>query len=168
MNIYILRHGLAEERHGGAIASQDAKRPLTHKGIRKLKKIAKAMRKLELEFDLILSSPYTRARQTAEIIFHKAKGQGRLEFSETLIPAGNRRQLITYLKTGSATHDNVLLVGHEPYLSDLVSLLVFGKTGFSIALKKAGLCKLSTDALEHGRCATLHWLLTPNYLELMV
>ena len=63
--------------------------------------------------------------------------------------------------------DSILLVGHEPYLSGLVSLLAAGHEGFCVVLKKGGLCKLATESLKLGRCAALEWLLTPKQMALM-
>ncbi len=63
--------------------------------------------------------------------------------------------------------DDVLLVGHEPYLSDLISLLLSGESGLAIVMKKAGFCKLSIGQLCFGRCATLEWLVTPKLMALM-
>jgi phosphohistidine phosphatase SixA len=56
------------------------------------------------------------------------------------------------------------LVGHEPSLSSLVSLLVSGDPGLGVSLKKGGVCKLSVEQLRNGRCATLEWLLSPAQL----
>ena len=67
MNLYILRHGVATDPAAHEFA-KDADRPLTPEGKRKLRQVAEAMEALELSFDLILSSPYLRARQTAEVI----------------------------------------------------------------------------------------------------
>ena len=67
MMLYLMRHGLAVEP-GSPGFKMDADRALTHKGRRQLRKIARAMKGMELEFDLILSSPFVRARQTAEIV----------------------------------------------------------------------------------------------------
>ena len=67
MNLYLLRHGIAAERGAGQSAG-DADRPLTTKGRRKLRRAAAAMRTMQLSFDVILSSPLVRARQTAELI----------------------------------------------------------------------------------------------------
>jgi len=58
-----------------------------------------------------------------------------------------------------------LLVGHEPYLSELISVLIAGDAGAGIMLKKGGLCRLSATSLRFSRCATLEWLLTPAQLE---
>ena len=166
MNLYLLRHGLAAEPDVQNF-SQDAHRPLTPKGKSKLWEIAEGMASLELAFDLILSSPYLRARQTAEIVAEALKARKRLELSETLAPAGSTKKLIELLKKLEPSAGDVLLVGHEPYLSELIALLVAGQTGLSVVMKKGGLCKLSAASLQPGRCATLEWLLTPKQLALL-
>jgi len=167
MNLYILRHGLAVE-YGTAGYANDADRPLTPKGERKLCLIAEAMEGLELSLDLVLSSPYKRARQTAEIVADMLKLTRKVEFSQTLEPGGSPKELIEMLKSIKPQPEGVMLVGHEPYLSSLISLLLAGDTSVQVVMKKAGLCKLSVDTLKHGRCATLEWLLTPRQLRLMV
>jgi len=161
MNIYVLRHGLAGER-GDPNYPNDAERPLTEEGRRKLWKIAKAMKALDLSFDLLLSSPYVRTRQTADIIAEAFELQKKLKFSKTLEPEGNQKELIQFLNRLKPARINILLVGHEPYLSTLISLLVSGDSNLSIVIKKGGLCKLGVESLKHGRCATLQWLLTPK------
>jgi phosphohistidine phosphatase len=167
MNLYILRHGLAVEQ-GTAGYANDADRPLTSKGERKLCLIAEAMEELELSFDLILSSPYKRARQTAEIVAEVLKASKKVEFSPTLEPGGSSKELIELLKSIKPLPEEVMLVGHEPYLSSLISLLISGESGLQVEMRKGGLCKLSVESLKHGRCATLEWLLTPRQLRLMV
>lgn len=175
MNLYILRHGIAVEPGTPGYAS-DADRPLTPKGKRKLRKIARALKAMKISFDWILSSPYLRARQTADIVATVLGCQRRLEFTDHLGPSGVPAKLIEQLNrplqpehssrraAKSAQLENVLLVGHEPYLSALVSLLMSGGTQAGIVLKKGGLCKLSAEALKPGRCAQLDWLLTPAQL----
>ena len=166
MNLYILRHAIAIER-GTPGYENDAERPLTPKGERKLGRIARAMRRLDLELDLVLTSPYVRARQTAERVVEVLKLEKRMEFTDTLIPGGDSTALVNLISSHPQAPENVLLVGHEPYLSGLVSLLVAGAEGFVVELKKGGLCKLTVDQLKHGRCAELSWLLTPKQMELM-
>jgi len=166
MNLYLLRHGLAAEPDVQSF-SNDADRPLTPKGKSKLWEIAEGMAALELAFDLILSSPYLRARQTAEIVAEALKARKRLELSDTLAPAGSMKKLIALLKKLEPSAGDVLLVGHEPYLSELIALLVAGQAGLSVVMKKGGLCKLSAASLHPGRCATLEWLLTPKQLALL-
>jgi phosphohistidine phosphatase len=166
MNLYILRHGIAVDQ-GTPGYENDADRPLTREGERKLQRIARAMKALDLDIDLILTSPYVRARQTAECVAELLKLSRKLEFTNTLTPGGDSSQLVELIARRQPPPENVLLVGHEPYLSGLVSLLVAGAEGFAVVLKKGGLCKLSVDALMHGRCAAISWLLTPKQMSLM-
>ena len=60
-----------------------------------------------------------------------------------------------------------MLVGHEPYLSELCSLLLSGEAGLRLSFRKAGLCKLLIETLKPGRCASLDWLLTPKQMARM-
>jgi len=166
MNLYLLRHGLAAELDAPGL-TKDSERPLTPKGERKLWKIADGVKALELSFDVILSSPYLRARQTAEIIGEALHSSKKIEFSETLTPAGSAKKLIELLKHITPDRENILLVGHEPHLSEFISLLLSGKPGFSVIMKKGGLCKLSIESLSYGRCAALEWLVTPAQITLM-
>ena len=166
MNLYILRYGIAADHDTHGLAN-DADRPLTPEGERKVWQIAEAMGKLELSFDLILSSPYLRARRTAEIVAEHLEAGRKLELSDTLTPGGSTRRLVELLNRARPSPETVLLVGHEPYLSGLISLLVSGKETFGVVLKKGGLCKLKIESLKHGRCASLQWLLTPKQMLLM-
>ncbi len=167
MNLYILRHGIAVEP-GTPGFENDSERPLIPKGERRLREAAAAMKKLELSFDLILSSPFIRAKQTAEIVAGELKLKKRLEFSDELAPGGSFKALIHALNELKPAPENVLLVGHEPYLSRLISLLVTGGAdAAAIEMKKGGLCKLEADSLHAGSCSRLIWLLTPSQMELM-
>jgi phosphohistidine phosphatase len=166
MNLYILRHGIAVEP-GTPGYEKDADRPLTQEGERKLWQVAEAMEALELSFDLILSSPYLRARQTTEIVAAAFSARRRLEFTDSLTPGANPRKLIELLKHRQPPPESVLLSGHEPFLSALISLLISGDPGLSVVMKKGGLCKLTIESLKPGRCASLEWLLTPKQMELM-
>jgi phosphohistidine phosphatase len=166
MDLYILRHGIAVEP-GTPGYEDDADRPLTPEGQRKLGQIADAMEALDLSFDRIISSPYVRARETAEIVAEALGADKTLELSDTLTPGGSFKRLVELLNRLEPSPKSVLLVGHEPYLSGLISLLVSGKETFGVVMKKGGLCKLTTESLKHGRCAALQWLVTPKQMALM-
>lgn len=163
MNLYLLRHGLATEPGEGGI-TRDSDRPLTVKGERRTGRAGEAMRAMDLSFDLILTSPYKRARQTAEIIADALDAKERLHVAETLAPGGNSRRLIESINRREPRPGEVLLVGHEPGLSELISVLVFGDATGGIVMKKGGLCKLEISSLSHSRCARLQWLLTAQQL----
>ena len=166
MNLYLLRHGLATEPSVRRLA-KDSERSLTPEGKRKMRQIAKSMKALELSFDLILSSPYLRARQTAEIVASAFRADQKLVLAEELTPGASAKGLIHRINSLNPTPENLLLVGHEPSLSQLISLWVAGDPYSSITLKKGGLCRLAVEALQPGRCATLEWLLTPKHMCLM-
>ncbi|MEJ0089911.1 MAG: phosphohistidine phosphatase SixA [Limisphaerales bacterium] len=166
MNLYLLRHGIAVNPETWDPA-KDAERPLTPKGRRRLRQIAEAMGVLKISFDVILSSPYVRAKQTAEIVAKSLKCQKKLQFIDELTPGGNPKLLIQQLNDLRPKPKNILLVGHEPYLSKLIALLTTGNTNMEIDLKKGSLCKLEAESLRYGRCATLVCLLAPRHLVLM-
>lgn len=163
MELYILRHAIAVER-GTEGYKDDSQRPLTPKGERKMKQIAGGMKELGLTFDLVLSSRFVRARQTAEIVADTFKVKDRLKFSAHLAPEEDAEDLVHDLKRLYHQPKSVLLVGHEPYLGDLIATLLAGKPAFDVTLKKGGLCLLNVESLHYGRCATLEWLLTPRQL----
>jgi phosphohistidine phosphatase len=166
MNIFILRHGIAVER-GTKGFEKDSERPLTPKGKRQLRKSAAAMKRMKLRFGLILSSPYERARRTAEIVAGELKLKKKLKFTDTLKFEGNPETMIGEIARLKPMPRDLLLVGHEPYLSRLVSLLVSGNGDLAMDLKKGGLCKLEAESVHPGKCAQLVWLLTPKQMKEM-
>jgi len=125
------------------------------------------MNKMGLRPGLILSSPLLRAKQTAEIVAKLLKLKKRLKFSDELKPDGSVKNLFRQLNEVKPAPENILLVGHEPYLSRLISLLVSGGENAAIDFKKGGLCKLEVEKLRSGSCANLLWLLTPKQMKLM-
>jgi phosphohistidine phosphatase len=161
MNLYLLRHAIAAEPDEN---TEDSQRPLTEKGRKKLGQIARNLEKLELEFDVIITSPYLRARQTADVVVDALDiKKKRVVESENLVPFGFAAKLVEEINAREPV-ENLLLVGHEPFLSQLIGTLIAGDASLSIDLKKAGLCKLSLEQFTYGRCATLEWLLTPAQL----
>ena len=163
MNLYIIRHAIAVDEATSDYAS-DSERPLTDKGRKKMRQIAKALRSLGVEFDLILSSPYIRACETAEILADVFKMKSKIVFSDYLIPEGNPELLIGEINE-KYTVDSLAIVGHEPYLSALIGWLIADTSKIEINLKKGGVCHLSADDLHHNdHRATLEWLLPPGIL----
>jgi phosphohistidine phosphatase len=159
MNLYIVRHAIAIQR-GTSGYEDDSQRPLTDNGRKKMEKIVKGLHQLEIELDLILTSPYVRARDTAKILASEFKLKDKLAFSENLIPPGNFEQLVDEI-VEKYNVNGLALVGHEPMLSGFISYLTTGNTDMAMTLKKGGVCYLSADDLGRERRATLQWLLTP-------
>ncbi len=166
MKLYILRHAIAEDRDE-ILYPDDSLRHLTEKGEKKMVKIAEHLKDMGLQIDLILTSPYVRAYETARIVaktFGIKKKQ--LVLSDHLTPSGFAKDLIAEINENYQV-ENLMLVGHEPYLSDLVAMLVAGDPSMSITMKKGGLCCLSIDNLLYDKCATLEWLMMPAQLTRM-
>ena len=162
MEIFLLRHAIAVERaeHRGP----DEERALTAEGRRKLRGVAKAMRAMRLTIDIIFSSPLVRARQTADVVAQELKK--RLQLTDRLQPGISSAEQVAWLKNLRPAPEGVLLVGHEPDLSELATHLLTGGRHLNINFKKAGLCKLTVQPVAPGR-ATLDWLLTPKQMERM-
>ena len=161
MNLYLMRHAIAADADEN---TQDNQRALTEKGRKKLGKIARNLEKLDLSFDLILTSPYLRARQTADVVADEFEIRpGLVQESENLTPLGFGDKLVDEIKSREPV-ENLLIVGHEPFISQIIGMLLAGDSSLNIDMKKAGLCKLSIENLSYGRCATLEWLMTPAQL----
>ncbi len=164
MKLYILRHGDAADSDDPRFGN-DADRPLTVRGFRRTKLLAHALRQWGISFKIIFSSPLLRARETAEIMERGLRLQGRLEFSDQLAPSGDVAKLVDEINAVRPVPESVLLVGHEPYLSSLISLLCTGGPKFSVTLKKGGLCRMEIGQLKAARCAQLEWLFAPRLLD---
>ncbi len=163
IELYILRHGIADEK--GSRYPDDSKRPLVTEGKNEVKKLTKALKHLDLKLDVILSSPYKRAAQTAEIVAENLKMEKKLKYTP-LLASDNYKAFLKELKTLYGKNRKIMVVGHEPYLSSLMSLLVFRRPMRGIRLKKAGMAKLTFGKKFSSR-ASLNWLLTPRQMALM-
>jgi phosphohistidine phosphatase len=163
MRIYLIRHSNAVD-HGTPGYEDDSLRPLTENGRDKMKKIASALKKLDVKPDLIVSSPYVRAKQTAEILAKVLKYKPELTFSDALVPTGNADNIIGEINEKYSV-DELVLVGHEPCFSILIGTLTAGNPELAVDLKKGGVCCLSADDLHTERKAVLEWLLTPKILS---
>jgi phosphohistidine phosphatase len=161
--VYILRHAIALDRSDWKGA--DSERPLAKEGIQKMKKVAAGMRALEVEFDWILTSPYRRAYDTATIVADAYKARKKLKISRSLASDGDPKTLVRHLALDFRAWESVLLVGHEPYLTRLVGVLISGNPDIHLTLKKAGLLRLSASSLTYGPCATLEWSLPPKLIR---
>ena len=163
MKIYLIRHSNAVEP-GTPGYEDDSLRPLTEKGRDKMKDIASALKGLDVNPDLIVSSPYVRAQQTAEILAKVLKYKQELTFSDALVPMGNADNIIGEINEKYSV-DELVLVGHEPCLSVLIGTLTAGNPELAINIKNGGVCCLSSDDLHTERKAVLEWLLTPKILS---
>lgn len=166
MDLYLLRHAIAVER-GTPGFEADHLRPLTPEGRSKMAAGAAGMKVLKLRFALIFTSPYVRARETADIVAATLRLKRRLRVEESLRADHSPPQFAARLAVTCADEDAVLAVGHEPYLSSLASWLVGVPARPILALKKGGLCKLTVSGLKPRPQAQIDWLLTPRQLRML-
>lgn len=159
MNLYFLRHGIAEDAHG---AMRDADRALTGDGREQLADIARTLGRLGVKPDLILSSPLVRARQTAEIVAPVLGSP--MEIADELQPGCTLDDLQRVL--GPFSRESIMLVGHEPDLSSMAARLINADEQ-GIVLKKAGLICVNVDGITRRARGRLTALLTPKMLQLM-
>ena len=165
MDLYILRHGEAGKRlqAGG----KDSERALTVTGVEEVEQVAQGLSSLGIRFDLIAASPLKRSLQTAQTVAKTLKQKKtKLEEWDQLKPEGSRLEL--YRKLGQTKHESsVLVVGHEPYLSTMISEIIFGNAANCIILKKAGMAKIRLTTVQPKPKGELKWLLTPRHLKKM-
>lgn len=163
MELYLIRHGIAEER---TPSIKDEERVLTKEGRQKTEKVAQRLVKLDLHFDLILTSPLARAQQTAEILIQAGLSE-EMEESHHLAPEGNiHNWLKDWLEPRNYPQNTqIALVGHEPCLSEWAEILLWGEAKASLVLKKAGMIgiKLPEIGSPLGR-SQMYWLTPPKYL----
>ena len=163
MDIYILRHGKAEERSQNI--TSDSKRRLTEAGKTELECIAKAIKNLDFCFDSIISSPLVRAKQTAEIVSRYVKSKKKsITIWDELKPEINVNKTIKKLTSLNPT-SSVLLVGHEPHLSSLISQIISGSESADISLKKGGFVHIRGSAHNSEIFGSLRSILTPKQLK---
>jgi phosphohistidine phosphatase len=158
--IYIIRHGVAAER--GEAYPDDSKRPLIAKGIARLKREAKALDDLGVEFDQIITSPLVRAKQTADVFAETMKSKPPVATSDALTPAGTPAAVIQELARHSKK-GRIALVGHEPNLGELAARLIGART--AIEFKKGAICRIDFDVFPPKGLGVLRWLATPRMLR---
>lgn len=161
-----MRHGLAEDREEFAKKNpEDSLRPLTMKGRKRTQRVAMQLRDWIEEIDLIVSSPFTRARQTAELVSQIFIDTKVIEAAE-LVPSSPPQAFKRWLRAHGDEHKRILAVGHEPQLSVLVSYLMSGQTEAQLEIKKSGVLCLKIDSFKTlaPGTAKLMWLLQPRHI----
>jgi phosphohistidine phosphatase len=163
MDLFILRHGEAGKRI--ASGDKDSERPLTVAGQKEVADISKSLQDLGIKFDFIITSPLKRAHQTAAIVAKAFKNEKKIKDWTELSPEGDRLELYRKLSQFKEP-SSVLVVGHEPYLSEIISEIICdGKIGH-IVLKKAGLAKIRIISSAAPKMqGELRWLLTPRHMK---
>lgn len=159
MEIWLLRHAVAEDR---SATGRDADRTLTEDGHKRAREVARGLAALEPGIELVLTSPFARARQTAEPAARALKLLARLRETSALEPDADPDDVLAEIR--SEKIESVLLVGHEPHMGALLGRLVAGRPGLAMPMKKAAVARLSW---EGSGAATLRALLPARVLALV-
>lgn len=162
MDVFLLRHGRAEDAkpEGG-----DAARRLTKKGADEVLGVGLWMAAQGQKFDLIATSPLARAEETAAIIAGTLHYKKKPATWDVLVPGGNPDTVMHEI----SRHDKasvILLVGHEPLLSTLISRVIAGDEHAGIVMTKGGLAKIRDISFTQRPSGELHWLLTAKQMNL--
>jgi phosphohistidine phosphatase len=162
MHLYVIRHAIAEDAAPG---DDDAARRLTPAGERKFRKAVQGLRKLDWRFERVLASPWQRAARTAELLGPVRDAD---PIASDLLCMPPTMELLALLSevTGPTKPDRgTAVVGHEPWLGELIAWLAFGdpKRGDSLALKKGGIAWLVGSAVPGGM--ELRAIMTPKLLR---
>jgi phosphohistidine phosphatase len=158
--LYLIRHGLAEAR--GEAWPDDTKRPLTEQGVSRLRKSARALARVGVPIDVVLTSPLVRTRQTAEIVAAAFGPRPPVVNVEALAPGGTPTALAAELEK-HARRPHIVIVGHEPGIGELAAWLVGMR--HPLEFKKGGVCRIDVDGLPPRGAGNLRWFLTPKILR---
>ena len=140
MHLYVIRHAIAEEAAPG---QDDAHRALTPEGEKKARRVVRGLRELDIDFDRILTSPWRRAAENAALLSPLCDAT---PIETDLLAQAPRAELLALIAEHAET---TAVVGHEPWLSELVAWLAFGDTrhGDALDFRKAGVVWLEGSVI---------------------
>jgi phosphohistidine phosphatase len=152
MHIYFLRHGDASSNS----QYSDSDRPLTDLGVRQAKHVGTLLQRMNAPIDVAISSPLKRAQETASIVLSTHENN-LTTFSNLLINGSDPQQLFHHLD--KLRTSSVLLIGHEPYLSEVISLLIGGRKNGEIEMRKCSLALVNVSNPIHSGAGVLKFLI---------
>jgi phosphohistidine phosphatase len=158
-SLYIVRHAIAAQR--GAEYPDDTKRPLTEEGISRFRHVVAGLEEMEVQVELILTSPILRARQTADLLSEGLTGHPRIVETAVLTPGASHKALTTELGRHARTIA-IALVGHEPHLGDTAARLLGCAGRFDF--RKGGVCRIDVEAFPPSGPGRLQWFAPPKML----
>jgi phosphohistidine phosphatase len=163
MELYLIRHAIAFPRDSSRWPD-DRLRPLTPEGEERFRRAARGLGWLVPSVDIVLASPYTRAWRTAELLAEEAGWPAPVRCEELTADRSSADAARTLVRHSEAAA--VAMVGHEPNLSELASLLLVKDPGrLEAEMKKGGAAALVFDGEAEPGAATLRWLVTPKVLR---
>lgn len=161
MNVYFLRHADALPENGDSIPC-DEERPLSEEGKKQVERLAQALKTRNVAFDLVLTSPLKRCRETAEGLL-QLLGRAAAEANDLdyLAPGGSTKKLMKYLRTLEIA--NVLLVGHNPDVSEHIAYLI-GDKDAQVKMAKGALACVCCETSPRKAEGELVFLMPPEWM----
>jgi phosphohistidine phosphatase len=160
MQIYLLRHGIAED---GKPGRPDSERALTEEGRDKLRRVLKRARSAGVDPTVILSSPYKRALETAEAAAAELGYKGKIVRVNALVPEGMPAEVWEEIRARRG-EDALLLASHEPLMSSMAAFLLESPS-LQVDMKKAAIVRVDCDSAGTHPRGVLKWMLTPALTE---
>ena len=156
MEVYLLRHGIAEDARAG---QPDAERNLTPEGRDKLRRVLRRARIAGVQPSVILASPLRRAIETAEIAAEVLGYKGTVARTRSLVPDAHPAEVWDEIRARK-DEPAILLAGHEPQMSTSVAFLLDAPS-LAVDMKKAALVRLDCERFGPKPACVLKWMLTP-------
>jgi phosphohistidine phosphatase len=157
--LYLIRHAKAEDR--GDAWPDDSKRPLTEDGIERMRKAARGLVRLGVTLDVVLTSPFVRARQTAEIVASAFENRPPIVNLDSLTPNGSFQIFLSDLDRQSK-RGSMAIVGHEPDLGEMAARL--GGLRQALPMKKGAVCRIDLKTIPPAGVGVLRWFVTAAML----
>jgi len=160
VELYIVRHAIAAER--GPEWPDDSKRPLTERGIERFREIVDGLVWMDVQIEIVLTSPLVRAKQTAQYLSSGLPARPPIAVIDALAPGHVAAEIMEQVAREARGHRRVAAVGHEPDLGELAGWLL--GTRRAVPIKKGGVCRIDLDSLT-ARHGTLVWHIPPKALR---
>ncbi len=157
--LYLVRHGVAAER--GDAWPDDSKRPLTDEGIERMQQATRGLARMGVTLDVVLTSPYVRTRQTAEILAASYDQRPPVVVVESLTPNGSFQALLADLEK-QAKRARIAVVGHEPDLGEVAARLAGLRQ--PLLFKKGAICRIDVKTIPPAGAGALRWFMTAKML----
>jgi len=165
LRLVVVRHAPAEDRATFARGGRnDAERPLTARGREKMIANARGLHAVVPSLDVLATSPYARANETAEIIAREYDSM-HVERVSVLAPGGRRDDFLEWLRTNGRSVATIAIIGHEPDLGELTAWLVTGEPTPFCSFKKGGAALIAVPTPATPGRGVLHWVLSPAVLR---
>jgi len=159
MIVYILRHASAGQSKSDP--AKDEKRPLDKDGIDQCGYTGRALAAMDVHVDALISSPLKRSTQTASLVGNEIAFEGKIALDDALRPQGTFAQFRDLLGR-YANAEAIMVVGHNPSLSEFLSLLISERSSeVAVDLKKGAVARVDVDK----QSGTLQWCLTPKLVR---